>query len=508
LGEEGECCKHVVATALAWLARKPPAAAKPRRKAATRDDHGTEAIRQFIDRSDKQTLAEFLLAQAERDPQFAAALQAAALRGSKAKPAQLKALIQKAFTVSDYVDYRDAYTVVDRAGDAAGVIENAIDNGNPRLAAELAQYALELGADAINHVDDSDGGLGDVMAGIARLHVEACEAGALPEKSLARSVLNLQLADEIGVVALEPYLAPLGKDGLAEYRKLARREWKKLPVLTPDSKHDEDDATRYVITGIMKTLARLDDDVDTAVDILKHDLRHAHNYLEIATTLAKAQRYDEALRWAEDGRKLFPAISGGALDEFTAAEYHRRGRHGEAIALHWERFENSPTLPSYQTLKTSADHNHAWAQWRGKALAHLEHAAAGKASLDVTWGHSHGATLIQIHLWEGNPAHALAAARAYNCALPLWLELAAALEPTMPDEAIRTYQQHMNAIISGPGKGAYHAAGELIAKLNKLMTAANRKAEYTTWLAGLRLRHKAKRNFMQVLATLALQKRV
>lgn len=505
LGDEGEFCKHVVATGLAWLARKPAKGAK-HAKVTTYESPDLAAIRKFIERSDKQTLAELLLKRAEEDDQFAAKLITATVRGGGAKPAKLKDLIRKALEVDDYVDYRAARDVVDRAADVPVIIGDLLDSGDARTAAELAEYALELGFAAINQLDDSSGGMGGVLEELAGVHLEACEKRGLPANEIARSVFELQLKDDIGVIVLEPYRKALGKEGLAAYRKLAHDAWDKLPP--PTETKQEVGGVRYTITRIMKSLAQIDGDTDAMVDIIKHDLRSAYSYLQIAELLAKARRYDEALQWTEDGRKKFPEGNNAALEDFLAAEYHRRGRHDDAIALHWARFEKRASLQSYQTLKASADQNRTWNTWREKALAHLQKHARKNAGRGMLFAASAGAALVEIHLWEHKPDAAREAARTHGCTQHLWLQLAKALEADKPEESIRIYQAQIDSVVTRGDKAAYFEAGQLIARLSKLMHAAKRQQEYTIYLVGVRLRHKAKRNFIKELDSLAVKKKV
>ena len=515
LGDDGEFCKHVVATGLAWLAQMKRGDGKPgkpdkrgkRIKDSPHDAPEFAAIREFIERSDKKTLGALLLQQAVDDNAFAARVLSVSTRGGTVKPAAIKKAIHNALQVDDYVDYRTARDVVDRAADSIELIHNVLDGGDAASAVELAEYALRLGFEAIELVDDSDGGMGDVLEQIIEVHLLACQRGGAPAKQLARSVFNLQFADPVGVMALEPYFKVLGTDGQAAYRKLARDYWQKLPPPPADKLQDELGSARYHITQIMKTLARIDNDVDAMVEILKRDLRHAHDYLIIAQTLAQAKRHDEALQWAEDGRKQFADMHHATFDDFLAAEYHRRKRHDEAIALQWARFQKRPDLQTYQLLKTSADKNHTWNVWREKALAHVHAITRTKAQTRAAGMYAGGATLIDIHLWEGNPAAALEAARAYTCSDPLWLTLAKALEAENPVESIRIYQAKIELVIMRGAQG-YHEACELIKRLHALMHGAKREQEFTSWIANVRLRHKAKRNFIKELDALAAKKKL
>ena len=504
LGDEGEFCKHVVATGLAWLARTQrtdqgggkPLKRSPSIKRSPHDSPEFAAIRQFVQRNDKKTLGALLLQQAVDDDAFAARVLSVSTRGGAVKPAAIKKAIHKALYVDDYVDYRAAHDVVDRAADSIELIHNVLEGGDAAGAAELAEYALRLGFEAIELVDDSDGGMGDVLEQIIEVHLLACTRGGVPVKQLARSVFDLQFDDPVGVIGLEPYLKVLGADGQAAYRKLARDYWQKLPPPPADKLEDKLGSARYHITDIMKTLARIDNDVNAMVEILKRDLRHAHDYLIIAQTLAQAKRHDEALQWAEDGRKKFGDMHQATFDDFLAAEYHRRKRHDEAIALQWARFQKRPDLQTYQLLKVSADKNHTWTVWREKALAHVHAITRKNAQTRAEWMYAGGATLIDIHLWEGNPSAALEAAREYTCPDSYWLTLAKALEADNPVESIRIYTAKIEPVIVR-GSPDYREACQLIKRLRSLMHGAKREREFATWLAGVRLRYKAKRNFIK-----------
>jgi len=514
LGDDGEFCKHVVATGLAWLARKPAKNTKAVKAAKAAKHESPEyespdlaAIRDFVKRSDKKTLGELLLQQAAENDTFAAKLAGASLRRGAVKPAALKTAIRNALAVNGFHDYRQTREVVARAAEVPVLIGDVLDRDDAGSAAELAEYALRLGFDAIEQVDDSSGGMSGVLEEIAEVHLQACRRGGMPARKIAHSLFELQLEDPIGLLALEPYRKALGKEGLAAYRKLAQTAWQNIPARTADEKRGEHDAMRYQMTRIMKTLAGIDNDVDALLEILKRDLRFPHDYLGIAQTLAKAKRHDEALQWAEDGRKMFPDGFNHALEDFLAAEYHRRKRHDDAIALHWARFKKHPVLQNYQILKASTDKNHAWNAWREKALALLRDTAQKSAARGSIWASNSGDTIAEIYLWERNPIAALAAARAHGCAGPRWLALAQALETDQPGESIRIYQAQIEPIIrrSAPG---YHEAAQLIERLSTLMRRAQQQQAFVNWLAGVRLRYKAKRNFIKELDRLAAQKKL
>jgi hypothetical protein len=372
----------------------------------------------------------------------------------------------------------------------------------------LSSDAMKRGLALLGRSDDSDGRLGDILSEIAAIHHEAAGRAGTAPRELAKDLFDLQLADGYDFFVLEHYLPALGKEGLAAYRKLALDAWKTVPQLAPGSRTDRHAGQRDEIVGIMKTLAEMDGDVNALVEVLKRDLADLHAYLEIAQVLQRAGRQDEALKWAEDGRRAFAREAGYGLDDFLVAEYHRRGRHDEAIALRWANFAKNPALRGYQEVKASADRAASWSAWREKALAVLrkQQTAPRSRGLQYGWYEPGGAVLIEVFLWEGDPVAALETARARSCPSRLWLQLAKALEPDRPDDAIAIYREQIKSIVRLTGNQAYDQAADLLRRIRGLMARARRSGEFAAYLQALRIEHKAKRNFIQRLEAVAAEK--
>lgn len=497
LGRDGEFCKHLVATGLAWLAGGEDGAGEAPSELQT--------IRAFLNAADKQTLVELLVERAAEDDDFAGQLLLSAQRAGHAAPGALKETIRRAFSFSEFVDYGEMRDFASRAAPIPEMLRECLKQGDARTAAQLSAEAMKRGLRALDHSDDSDGLLGGVLSDIAAVHLAAANKGALPPAELARSLFDLQAEDGFGFFPLEPYVRALGKEGLAAYRKLAADAWKNVPPLEPGARASEDSGRRYQIADIMTTLARIDGDVDAMVDVLRRDLSQPWAYVEIAQTLAKAKRHDEALKWAEDGRKAFPDHRTGPLADFLVTEYHRRKRHDDAIALRWLGFSRHPSLQAYEQLKHAADKAKTWERWRDKALAALRPAPAQAAQPRHPgyWGDSKSSVLIQIFLWEGTPKMALDQARAARCPLHLWLEIARALEKADAADAIVIYREQIDPVIAHTRDHAYEDATKLVQRVRDLLAGAGRSAEFASWLDGLRARHKAKRNFMKRLDRLA-----
>jgi len=500
LGRDGEFCKHLVATGFAWLAGGEDD--------ANQGPTELQTIRAFLDAADKQTLVDLLVERASEDDDLSGQLLLSAQRTGHAAPGALKETIRKAFSVSGFVDYGEMRSFASRATPIPELLRECLKQGDARTAAQLSAEAMTRGVRVLEHSDDSDGLLGGVLSDIAAVHLAAAKKGGLPPADLARSLFDLQAQDGFGFFSLEPYARALGKEGLAVYRKLAADAWKNVPPLEPGARASGDGGRRYEIAGIMKTLARIDGDVDAMVEVLQRDLSQPYAYVEIAQTLSKAKRHDEALKWAEDGRKAFPGHPSGALEDFLVTEYHRRKRHDDAITLRWARFSSHASLQGYQHLKQAADKARTWKDWREKALSALRPAQAQPARprRPGDWSDSKSAVLIQIFLWEGAPKTALDQARATGCPVHLWLEIARALEKESAADAIAIYQEQIDPVVARTRDHAYDEATKLVQRVRDLLAGAGSSADFAPWLNAVRARHKAKRNFMKRLDRLAAEK--
>lgn len=499
LGQDGQLCKHLVATGLAWLAsgsgkRKQPAPE-------------IEVIRKFLKASDKPTLVDMLTERACEDEDLADQLLLAAQRRGLSGSGAIRNAIRKVFATREFVDYHDMPKLAARAASVPELLRE-LSKRDARAAVELSSDAMKRGLALLVHSDDSDGRLGDILSEIAGIHHEAYGRAALAPQALAKNLFELQLADGYEFFALEQYLPALGDDGLAAYRKLALNAWKRIPALAPGARADRYAGGRDELAGIMKTLAAMDGDVDALVEVLKRDLADSHAHLEIANVLQEAGRHDEALKWAEDGRRAFARETGYGLDDFLVAEYHRRGRHDDAIALRWAHFTKNPDLRSYQELKRSADRAESWSAWREKAVSTVRktHGSKRPAPGISYWIPGGASLLIEILLWENDPLAALGEARAIGCGMHLWIRLGRALESSHPGEAIAIYQEQIGPIVNLTNNQAYDQAGDLLRRMRALMLRTGKSAEFGPYLDSLRLRHKAKRNFMRRLESVAAGK--
>lgn len=425
--------------------------------------------------------------------------------------------IAKATRTGGFVDYRSASRYARRVDQVIDSVCALLDDGHASAVVQLTEYALAKLEKAIEHIDDSDGNMGDLLHGLQDLHYQACRQSGEDPVVLARRLFDWEIKSGWDVFsgACETYADVLGNKGLAEYRRLAQARWAQVPALSPGEKDPEMYGARFRVTQMMEALARQSGDPEALVAVKSRDLSHPYSFLQIAEIYRGAGKDDQALSWAEKGVKAFTKTD-SRLSDFLAEEYQRRGRHTEAMHLIWLEFAESPQLESYKKLQAHAlrtKQTSDWTGWRAKALAYL------RASLDKEkrqspkkhwdWaGFGDYSQLVNIFLWEGRFEDAWEAACAGGCSQSLWLKLAAALEQDHPQKALSIYKESIALTLAQGNNYTYEEAVKLLRKVVQLMVQLGRATEVDDYLVAVRVEYKRKRNFIKLLDVMTRQLRV
>lgn len=555
LGDDAEFCKHCVAVALAWL---ETAAASPKRANAETSDL---ELLSFLEQQDKGKLIELVLLEAAQNRRLRdrLTLEAARLNSSGINLGVFRKSIAAALRTGG-IDYYSTPRYARRVQQVIDSVAALLNDGHAKAVVELTEFALAKLERAIGEVDDSDGHMGDIIASFEELHLEACKLAQEDPAILAKRLFERELTSDWDIFtgAAGTYAEVLGSQGLEQYRLLAEAEWAHVPALEPgasrrrvsdgrfDEKEAQASARRGRITSIMETLAQQAGDYEALVAIRRRDLSHHYAYLQIATIYRDVGQHDKALEWAEQGVLAF-SHADSRLTGFLADEYHRRGRHGEAMELIWTEFIDTPQLDTYRNLQANAlrvsdnlqivvtekkrasdrsdstdaasrstqrqtkvrrtEHENAeWLQWRTKAIAHLRATIASeKLAVKPAKSYSHWqrevdhSQLVEIFLWENNYEEAWDEATAGGCADYLLLRLADATAKDHPERALPVYKELIAPTLAPTNNAAYDEAIKLLRKLRHVMSDLNRSAEFDDYLVALRVEHKRKRNFIKLL---------
>lgn len=509
VGDRGDCCKHVVALGLTWLADESEADRKGERKSKGKPKSGTRKktvdLRAWLAGLESSKLVDLLYDAAMNDDVLHAQLMNRAL-AAQATPdvSTLKKMIRESFSAYGFVDYRRMRDFIQRAMTVPDLLDD-LRKLHPAEAAELALYALQRGIKAFAHVDDSDGSLGDVLRDVAEIHLDACRDGKPEGVDLARELFRFQLQDEWEFLAFEDYAPLLGKDGLAEYRRLAEAEWKKVPACGPKDEATFSSRSEYfAITRIMETLEKHSGDVDALIAVKARDLSSQYAFVQIAELLQAVKREDEALNWAERGVREFEDPCDERLLEFVLAAYRRSKRHDEATVLAFRSFAARPMLESYRRLQDTAKRSKDWPARRKAAWHLLDEKLSVRKPKRSHWEMPDmtASLRVEILLWENDIEAALREANAHGCTDRTWRQLAKACEKSHPAEAAEIYRSMIDGIVNRRSNDAYAEAAELVAKIGSLMKAQGEERKFGGWKSELMARHRQKRNFMKALDAL------
>ena len=553
VGDDGNFCKHCVAVGLEWLEQdttEQVATQKPRGHGVTQTTEqlapvsrrrSEGSLKSFLDSLGQEALVELVLIEAARSRRFRERieLEAARVRPAGIDLAQFKKAITSATRTGD-IDYHSMPRFARRVLEVIESIRSLLHDGHAPAVVELTEYFFSRLEKAIGEVDDSDGYFGDIIPDLRELHHEACLLARENPVKLAQRLFKWELEGgwDLFSTAAENYANVLGDAGLKEYRRLTEEAWSQVPPLEPGDDANQRWGNRFRITSMMETLATQAGDVNALIEIKQRDLAHPFSFLQIAELYRDAKRFDEALEWAERGAHLFPSVD-SRISDFLATEYHRRGRHREAMDLIWKQFVERPSVQMYAHLHEHAlqvksprdklrlvstatagaaarqasmvsDSTSEWTYWRELALRHIREQVigsipAGKANLKPVkisspfeTGRDHS-LLVQVFLYEQNFEEAWDEASSGGCENHLWLRLADAISKEHADRAYLVYKELIAPALNQTNDRSYSEAIELLTKMSKLTSRLGNESEYDDYLVALRVEFKRKRNFIKML---------
>lgn len=484
-GETGEFCKHCVATALAWEQDDPPSAGEDRQ------------LLEFLRSRDAVWLADELLAASRTDPLLRARLEVAA--GADARGAcddrALRNQLERAIEITDFVDYRSAYSYFHDIDEVLDDVAGLTDAGFPAAAGELALYAMQLLEDSAGLVDDSDGGLRVALERTEDIHLDASAAGDPDPVELAELLFDHATASKYEMFrdVLPDYEPVLGPSGMARYRELVEQAWRDLPLKEPN----DYSTRRYTVNHLMERLAECTGGADALIEVLARDLTAGHDVLRIAQRLCDDGRDDEALEWLQRGMAEFPPD--GRLRSLAAACHVRADRPAEAGELLWVNFTERPELERYVALHDGTGEQ--FPDWRERAIAVLrKHPATTSRFGPSPYGRPPGrSALVEVLLWEGDLDGAWNAAQEGGCRDDLWMRLARERAKVRPADTIPILVAAANQSIGYKKRESYRVAAGLLSEAGALFTRCDRTADFESHLAALRATHRQKRALQEEL---------
>lgn len=511
-------CKHQVALALVWRARLGGEAAEPdpaaQKKAAAAAKRAQtvrdrrQALADFLAAQPAQALAERLLALADADREIAAALQQwRQLAQAPSRAADLKPLVTELLAPGrGFLDRRDSRVFAQRARGVLPLLAQA-QARDPAGAPALALHAMRRGWLVLSErADDSDGEIGDVVRAIGKAWVEALKHAGPHPAAFGDTLLQVVLDDPFGCFDTPQAAAAIGPAAQQRFRQAVAARWQaSVRDAAPRGATTGFDVQRWQVERLHLEQLDAEGDVDGALAVLRSDLSVPNAYRRVTALLLHHGRLREAFANAEQGCRAFPRDPG--LQEDLLSAYERDGWHEEALALHRRRFDAAPSPERYHALlRAAAAAGHDVAALREALLAAVEAQERRATSVGAPRFHPPGrapapaapmfrdvtlraALLCSEQRWS--EALALVQPPAV-CATTLLVRLADGLGDGDTAARIALLQRAFDAEMA-VATSPYRTPLARVAQIAALMAAPERAA----WLALLRQRHKAKRNFVQ-----------
>lgn len=530
----GGFCKHLIAAALAWnngeadtlndLDGDTPVSG--RKKPASGTKKGKLNLRGHLLSMSKEELADIILEQAVDDKTLRERLR---LSATVSNPGGMdlsafRKRIDTALEPPDDFEYEGHYwDEEDFLGDEYArqlnpildALRTMLKNGDAAAVLTLAKYALEELNIKCLAMEYESSGIDEMVESLAELHAKACALAKPDVESVAEWLFELGIKDaddSFGELPWEKYEIFLGKKGLTRFRSLAEAAWEAIPVRGGDS-NDSNWRLRSRLEPIVMYFAKKDGSIDRQAAIIMKNLSSPHDYLELAQVYNSAKRHDEALAWAEKGWNGFPNGHHPELRDFLAAEYRRRKRNSDAIALYWEPFKEHPSLGGFQLLKKQTERDKIWPEWREKAFSEIREritsskkvAASRKKKGDATilgdYYHRDldNSLLVEILLWEKKPQEAWDEAMSGGCREELWLKLSDWREKSHPEECVPIWKKRVARLTRDANQGDYAPAAESLDKLGKLMERIGERQTFAAMMRAMRDDLKRRRSFIKEL---------
>jgi len=474
-------CKHMVAVGLA---------ANAAGETGVEGAGALSRIRMHLKTKSIDALAEMIVQLAEQDTKLFRRLElaATALDGDDAAvEARLRKVIDGATRTGSHIDYESAPEWAAGVEEALETVESLVANSRAPLALRLTERAIERIERALGSIDDSDGHCGALLHHVSEIHLAAVTAIQPDPVQLARDLFEREMEDKYDVFsgAVARYEQVLGERGLAEYRRLAEKAWQKLPARSA-SRADQDLSAEYAqLMGILDFFAEQDGDTDARIALRAKGLSSSYDYLQLAEFCLKHGRAKDALRFAEEGLRMFEdKRPDQRLLVFTSELLAKMNRESDAESHLWRAFEKAPTIDLYQRLRNiGGEAAHRRALQLLEALCHRKRSVGWQNPADL---------LVRLLLQENAHDQAWDTFRKFGGSPSIHEQLVRATEKTHSGEAIAFYTASIEHLVKF---GHYEQAAELIARLAELRPAGEQNAH----VLSLKVRHGRKRNFMKLL---------
>jgi hypothetical protein len=256
---------------------------------------------------------------------------------------------------------------------------------------------------------------------------------------------------------------------------------------------------------------------EEAISLAARKLDTVHMLIAFADRLAAAndpERIGQAIRlvddrlWEHEGQNIH---HDQMLREWLERRHLEHGSPEKALALAQDRFQVSPTKPTYDAVRTAALHPGQsgvdWPKLRSTLLAALAKSNAHYALIDIHLEASEVAEAIDVlrRLEKSGGADATGWDGVYGSSAGSYsARVAAAAETRFPDDAVQIYRRLADRLIAERGRANYQTAAGYLARVKRVLAEHGKAEEWSSLIADLRAANKSLRALKEELDLLGL----
>jgi len=296
------------------------------------------------------------------------------------------------------------------------------------------------------------------------------------------------------------YADILGREGMVCVRSHVLRQ---LAGIRERPAGDDEPLTEHEerILDLADSFASDPDGFDVYIDARTRYRPGLAQLLSAINICVNHRRYDRAIPLIDEALQVFRDILSPADINNLRIQLIAGGRRDAAVELAWRLFNEGNPGYYLPFLRETVGDSWSTSPWRERALESLRRRTVPDAE-------SHGgrsaqfigrSALIRTLLLEGAVDEAWQEALDHDCSKRQWLELADALAPTRPDDAVAVYQAHVEALEPRTSASAYE---ELIGVLRRTRDTLHRHGridEFYLYLAELKQHLSRRRKLVRMI---------
>jgi uncharacterized Zn finger protein len=421
-------------------------------------------------------------------------------------------------------------------------LERMAELGHPDAVVKLGSEIIERGMELVERSNDEGETATELAACMPSIFDSVAQASLPPAKKLL-FVIDAYLQDGFDIIGDTADIVMEQKFPPEVWSKVADE----LAARLKSGAASDRDYHRDQISGWLATALENAGRSGEIVALYEREARTTASYQRLVHYLLELKRYEDANRWACEGiEKTIEKLPGIATSLGKAlGELAKSQRKWEVVAAHaaWEFFD-SPGEESFKQLVTAASKAHCEEQVRTAAITFLETGkrpihmdADGKNArqpkIDAAWplpvpdylasllksartgprDGPHYGVLIAMAISDKRHDDVLKwydrlRADKKQGARYGWYgrdhadQVAEAVAKTHPERSLEIYRQRVNDNLSHAGLGAYETVAAYLRKMRPILKSLAREPEWNQLVADIRLRHRNRPRFMEILDTL------